>query len=146
MEIATKNLQETADFAKDFLTKIKSKQTEATILALKGDLGSGKTTFTQFVAKELGIRDNVTSPTFVIEKRYVCAKDKMFKQLIHLDCYRLNSSAELLRLDWSEIIKDSQNLIIVEWPERIADILPKNYLEIEFEFVDETERKINIEI
>jgi len=143
MEFISKSIKETENFAKDFLAKIKPSKDKAVVLALRGDLGSGKTTFTQFLAKELGITNYVTSPTFVIEKKYLCADGKVFEQLIHIDCYRLNSPEEMLRLDWEEIINNPENLIVVEWPERIETILPKESIKIEFEFVGENERRIS---
>lgn len=144
MEVVTKNIAETEAFARDFLKKLKPNPKEATVLALCGDLGSGKTTFTQYLAKELGIRNYVTSPTFVIQKRYNCAKNQLFKTLIHIDCYRLNSGDELLHLDWEETVHDPDNLIVLEWPERVEEILPKDRIEIAFEFVSENERKITL--
>lgn len=115
---------------------------EAVVLALYGDLGSGKTTFTKQLAIDLGIEDNVSSPTFVIQKRFDI-KDGKFNQLIHIDTYRIDLEDELLRLGWNEDIKGN-NLIVVEWPENIADILPKNTIHIYFNHVDETTRKIEI--
>lgn len=146
MEIISQKTKDTQDFATNFLDKIDPNNSDATVLALYGDLGSGKTTFTQFIAKELGITDYVTSPTFVIEKKYLCAEEKKFKKLIHLDCYRLNSPEEILHLDWEEIIHDPDNLIVIEWPERIAGILPENCIRVEFEFVSESERRIEVKI
>jgi tRNA threonylcarbamoyladenosine biosynthesis protein TsaE len=152
--IISKNLKETADFVKEFLAKLKPTNTKATILALYGDLGSGKTTFTQFLAKELGVTNYVTSPTFVIEKKYSIPKSlgvipvktriQNFKTLIHLDCYRLNDPAEMIRLNWAEIVSDPTNLVVIEWPERIEAILPKEAIKLKFEFVSANERKMTI--
>jgi tRNA threonylcarbamoyladenosine biosynthesis protein TsaE len=151
MQFISKSLKETEDFARDFLVKIKPNPKSATILALAGDLGSGKTTFTQFLAKQLGISDYVTSPTFVIEKRYrisppfqggVAGGRGGFKTLIHLDCYRLNSPEEMEHLDWEEIVANPANLIIIEWPERIKNLLPENSLTLEFKFINENTREI----
>lgn len=144
MSLVLKDLRETENFARDFLSQLKPKTETATILALFGDLGSGKTTFTQFIAKELGIKEQITSPTFVIEKKYKCTLGQSFKYLIHIDCYRLNNKEEMLRLDWSEIIHDPNNLIVVEWSERITEILPKDCVKIEFAFISESERRIEI--
>jgi len=144
MEMVSKNLQETADFAVNFLEQLAgSDRSGATVVALYGDLGSGKTTFTQFLAKELEVANYVTSPTFVIEKRYETKNDK-YKTLIHIDCYRLTKPEEMENLGWKDIIADSGNLIVVEWPERIEDILPDDSVRIEFEFVDENTRFIKL--
>jgi tRNA threonylcarbamoyladenosine biosynthesis protein TsaE len=125
----------------------------ATIVGLYGDLGSGKTAFTQGVAESLGITDRVTSPTFVIEKIYEIQKlssastqayPQAFKHLIHIDAYRIEHSDELVHLGWNDIVKDAGNLILVEWPERIADIMPPEHTRLKFTFIDETTREIEM--
>jgi len=144
MEMVSKKLSETAGFAADFLKQLAEvSRNGATVVALGGDLGSGKTTFTQFLAKELGVTNYVTSPTFVIEKRYE-TKNSTYKTLIHIDCYRLTKPEEMEHLGWKEIVADPSNLIIVEWPERIEAILPENSVKIDFEFVDENSRSIKL--
>lgn len=142
MILNSHSLSDTQNFARSFLQKLKPKEGAGTVLALSGDLGSGKTTFTQFLAKELGVKDQLTSPTFVIEKKYQCGSGQEFKNLIHLDCYRLNDSSELLRLDWLEIINKPENLIVIEWPERVADLLPPDTLKLSFYFINENERRV----
>ncbi|NQV87953.1 MAG: tRNA (adenosine(37)-N6)-threonylcarbamoyltransferase complex ATPase subunit type 1 TsaE [Parcubacteria group bacterium] len=142
MKIVSKSLEETCQIAKDFAEKLSTSQ-KATVLGFYGDLGSGKTTFTQNLALALGITETVTSPTFVIEKIYKL-KDQKFTHLIHIDAYRIEKSSEMLHLGWQEIIDDSKNLIVIEWPERIADILPADVKKIEFIFIDETTREIVI--
>ena len=97
----------------------------ALIVGLYGDLGSGKTAFTQVVAKCLGVKETVTSPTFVIEKIYKL-DHRDFEHLIHIDAYRLKNGDELLHLGWEEIAKNPKNIIFIEWPERVAEILPNN--------------------
>lgn len=147
MEITSHSQEETALVAKRVLSQLPTPQSQrATVLALYGDLGSGKTTFTQYLAKELGIKDYVTSPTFVIEKRYDVGADlaSKFRTLIHIDCYRLSKPDELLNLDWREIIEDQYNLVVVEWPERIKELLPANSIKVEFEFISENERRISM--
>ena len=103
----------------------------ATILALSGDLGAGKTTFAQGIARALGVEENVTSPTFVIEKIYQLAGQK-FSHLIHVDAYRLNGPHELELLGWKEITADPKNLIIIEWPEKVVDLIPNDATRISF--------------
>src|SRR3989344_8146890 len=95
-------------FASEILTKKPGKQ--AVILALKGDLGAGKTTFLQGFAKGLGITEVVNSPTFVILKKFKITRNKKqetitkrFENFYHIDCYRLDSPEEILQLDFKEI-------------------------------------------
>lgn len=142
MKIISKSLKETEKTAKDFLKEISAgEKSKALIVGLYGDLGSGKTTFTQSIAKLLGIKDFVTSPTYVIEKVYNI-KNPIFDRLIHIDLYRIESAKELLHLNWKEITSDPKNLIFIEWPEKVSEILPEDHKKIKFEFISENERKI----
>ncbi len=143
--VTSTSLDQTAKVAKEWLSYLKRLPTlsQARIIAMRGDLGSGKTTFIQAAAKELGITERVVSPTFVIEKVYHLPVTADFKYLIHLDCYRLESASELEHLGWTELITKERNLIMVEWPEKIKDILPADYLKLDFKFIDEQTREIN---
>lgn len=132
---------ETKDIAKKVLSSIKKTSDTALIFAFSGDLGAGKTTLSQSIAQELGVKENVISPTFVIMKSYKINHSD-FEQLIHIDAYRLNSSRELEILGWQEIISNPKNLIIIEWPEKVADILPKNTKNIKLSHISENEREI----
>jgi len=111
------------------------------VIALYGDLGSGKTTLTQYMAKELGINHPVVSPTFIIEKIYKI-KETPFSHLVHIDAYRLEGEKELSSIGWDEILKNKENLIVVEWADRIEKALPENTLRVELSFVDHDEREI----
>ncbi len=101
----------------------------ATFVTLSGSLGAGKTAFTQAVARALGVEEIVTSPTFVLEKIYLL-KDQLFKRLIHIDAYRLEKGADLASLGFDELMQDAGNLILLEWPEKVASALPKSAVRI----------------
>jgi len=103
----------------------------ATVVALSGELGAGKTTFVQALAKELGVKDTVQSPTYVLMKSYPIAY-KNFKQLVHIDLYRLEKPEELAALRPENYISDPKNLLCVEWPERAGKLLPKPDITIKF--------------
>ena len=135
---------ETKEIALHFLEKIilKGLDKTATVVALYGDLGSGKTTFVQLVAKTLDIQEQLQSPTFVIMKSYKLPHST-FKNFIHIDAYRLNSVSEIEKLGWSEIISNPENLVFVEWPEKIEEVMPKNSIRMDFKFIDENSREIN---
>ena len=138
---------ELPEIVKEILGGISSRET-AVVLALSGDLGAGKTTFSQSVARALGVRENVISPTFVIMKSYEFTGGKNlkgFSRLVHIDAYRLDSDTELLKLGWNELIADPQNLILVEWPEKVAEIIPKNAHKISLSHVSESTRQIRID-
>ncbi len=143
----THSTEETASLASFFVSKLSSRAPapHATVVCMFGDLGSGKTTFVKGVAEALHVRESVTSPTFVLEKIYALDHPQ-FKNLIHIDAYRLEKGEEIVRLGWNEIIKDPHNLIIVEWPSNIKDVLPPDYISIECNFVDPTTRGIDIKM
>jgi len=115
----------------------------AFIIALEGDLGSGKTTFIQGLAQGLEVKENILSPTFVIQKDFSLAL-KNYKNLYHIDAYRLKNPSELLGLGFKDLIKNSENLIVIEWADKIKKILPKNILKIEFTNLEKNKRKIII--
>ncbi len=121
----------TKKLAQNLARKIRPSGGRAIIMALQGNLGAGKTTFTQALAKGLGVKEKVNSPTFVIEKIYRL-KNKSFTNLIHLDAYRLKSAKDLKKLGWGEIVRDQKNLIILEWPERVKALIPKSAIKIKF--------------
>lgn len=95
----------------------------ATLVTLRGELGAGKTAFTKAIAWALGIEESVTSPTFVLEKIYLL-DDQPFKRLVHIDAYRLEKGSDLVPLGFDELMQDAGNLIMLEWPEKVADALP----------------------
>lgn len=142
----SKSLNDTSRFAQEFVENLLKRGDNcgklATIIALEGDLGSGKTTFVKAAAEALGVQKTVTSPTFVLEKVYKIKGFGGFTHLVHIDAYRLLNGAELLTLGWDELIKDPSNIIFLEWSERAADVLPKEVQTVRFKFVNETTRKI----
>jgi len=127
----------------EFIATLKPAQDRATLVTLSGELGAGKTTFVQAAAEALGVTDTVTSPTFVIEKIYLLEKQK-FSRLIHIDAYRLKSAHELEALGWKDLLADSHNLILIEWPERVAEIIPEDAIRVRID-IDEDRRIITID-
>jgi tRNA threonylcarbamoyladenosine biosynthesis protein TsaE len=120
----------------------------AIVLGLQGNLGGGKTTFLQGFAKGLGIKEKILSPTFVILKRFQVPGFR-FQDFYHIDCYRLKNEKDILELGFDDIIKDSRNIVAVEWSEKIKKVLPKNTIFIKFTCpepsrrVDKNRREIN---
>ncbi|MDD5731361.1 MAG: tRNA (adenosine(37)-N6)-threonylcarbamoyltransferase complex ATPase subunit type 1 TsaE [Patescibacteria group bacterium] len=163
-DFISKSREQTQKIATDFAKKLKGGE----VLCFYGNLGSGKTTFIQALAKALGVKENVTSPTFVLMKRYsrrggvtppewktgrgnrAPTNAKTF--FYHMDAYRLNSSQEALDLGLEEIWGDKNNIIAIEWADKIVDILPEKKIDLCFacpeqsrgENLSENERKINI--
>src|SRR3989339_857724 len=134
----TDSLEQTEKIATDFVSTLSPNQDRAVVVGLYGNLGAGKTTLTQLIAKSLGVVDTVTSPTFVIEKIYELTNQR-FAHLIHIDAYRIEKSSELLHLGWSEIISDPNNLILIECPERVEDIMPA-HIRLNLSHVSENSR------
>ncbi len=141
MEIITSSEKETQLLARKMAKNIKKNQNGAFVIALSGDLGSGKTIFSKGLLEVFGINQNdVTSPTFVIMKRY--QSDKEFSDIYHIDLYRLEDKTDLKEINFKEIVKEKNNLVLIEWPERLKKA-PKNCLYINFEVLGE-KRKIEI--
>ncbi len=141
MKYTSHSLEETKKIAQQFISELKPRGEGATIVALQGDLGSGKTAFTKLVLELLGVVETVTSPTFVIEKIYKI-KHPDFSELVHIDAYRLNDVAELKTIGWPELIKDPKKIILLEWPEMVAVAFDGSEERINFTFVDEATREI----
>ena len=139
------NAEEMMREAAEFAQRIPPRTNAATIIALSGDLGAGKTTFTKGIAKALGVANEVTSPTFVIEKIYALTGQK-WERLIHIDMYRLNSAEELPAIGWDEFSKDPSNLIVIEWPEQVEGVIPEGAMKIGFRDTGGETREISYQI
>ncbi len=121
------------------ILKEKLTRSKAFLIALEGDLGGGKTTFVQGFAKGLAIKEKITSPTFVILKKFKIAK---FKYFYHIDCYRIKRPKEILDLDFQKIIADPKNIICLEWADKIKKILPAETIWLKFKFRNNKKREI----
>ncbi|MDD2731060.1 MAG: tRNA (adenosine(37)-N6)-threonylcarbamoyltransferase complex ATPase subunit type 1 TsaE [Candidatus Portnoybacteria bacterium] len=137
MEFITNSAKETQAVARKIIEKLASQpRQEALVLAMEGELGAGKTTFVQGLAKALGIKEKVLSPTFVIMRR--------FKNLYHIDCYRLSGGKDLKELGFEEIIKNPKKIVVIEWAERVKNVLPKDAVWLKFEHEEKEKRRIKI--
>ena len=132
------NLKETKKLATAFAKLL----TGGEIVLLSGDLGAGKTTFTKFVLEALGVKDNITSPTFTLMHE---SKTKRF-DIYHFDMYRLKNGAEASEIGIEEYLYDNNknSLVFVEWAENIKDILHGKYILINIKLIDENKRKFEI--
>ena len=131
-QITTHSPQETKTLAHSIALLLN----EGSVIALSGDLGAGKTTFTQGLAKGLEIQKMVSSPTFTIMKMY---NGRL--KLTHIDAYRLEGLHQ--DLGFEELI-GTQGVCVIEWPEYIKELLPQDYLEITLTRLDEDDRLIEL--
>lgn len=168
METITKSPEETRRLGEKIAIDItgyklqekRYRKGKAIILALSGDLGSGKTTFIQGFAEGLGLKQRIISPTFILMRKYhlelktknsklrTTTQNLKLKYFYHIDLYRLeeNIETEVRNLGIEEIWSNSENVVAIEWAEKIKDWIPKNAKWIKFENVGEDERKISVNI
>lgn len=139
-----KNPDQTQKIAARIAREISTnKRKKAVVISLIGDLGSGKTVFAKGFAKGLGVKECVVSPTFVLERIYKL-KTKNYKLFIHIDAYRIEKSKEIADLGFKDLIRDCRNIVLIEWADRIKNILPKGCIIVKFEHINKNKRKITI--
>ena len=126
---------ETKQIAENF-----AKNRKSNIIALIGELGAGKTTFTQGFAKGLGIKDRIISPTFVLVRQHKIPNSKGI--FYHIDLYRLENPKDLKELGITEFWSNPENIVLIEWAEKIKASLPKNTIWISFKSMSSNQREI----
>lgn len=138
-KILIKNLKETGKLAKKFAKLLRGGE----VILLSGDLGAGKTTFTRCVLKQLGVKEDITSPTFTIMREY---KTKRFN-IYHFDMYRISHSDEVREFGFEDYIYsgDNRSIVFIEWAENIMDMLHGNFIKINISLNDGDGRKFIIE-
>lgn len=132
------NLKETTKFAKKFAKLLRGGE----IILLNGDLGAGKTTFTRQVLKALGVKGEVTSPTFTIMREYTTKKFNIY----HFDMYRIKSPDEVREFGLEDYIYsgDNRSLVFIEWSENIREMLKGKFIEINISLLDDDKRRFEI--
>lgn len=139
-EYTSSSEAETTTLAADLLAQCHAGQ----IITLTGDLGAGKTTFTKGIAQALGVRKEITSPTFAIMNVYDTSHLNI-KKLVHIDTYRLKSTAELIEIGAEDYIGAPDTLTIIEWPELAASLLiGKDRLDVSLVHQDDHTRAITV--
>lgn len=129
---------------KALAAKLVSELKEGMVVALKGDLGAGKTTFAQGMGEALGV-ERMTSPTYTLVREYPLDEKKYgLQRLYHIDLYRLETAAEAFGLGLNELWFNPKHMILIEWPEKLEGYLPSPRVEIEFRKVGEDKREIEI--
>jgi tRNA threonylcarbamoyladenosine biosynthesis protein TsaE len=144
----SKNPRDTGKIAKTLAweTLAAKKREHATIFALVGDLGSGKTTFTKSFIRALGIKKKILSPTFLIVKRFSLSRECRFRDIFHIDAYRISSQKNIKNIGIKEKFLEPENIILIEWADRVKNILPNDTIWIMFEHGErEKERHITFD-
>lgn len=140
-KIITKSGKETFALAKKYSLNLLGGE----VLALFGDLGSGKTVFTQGLACGLGLKQNVPSPTFVVMRVYTTNQSKI-KTFCHIDAYRLNSSKELIEIGVQDYLGKKNIITVIEWPEKALNLIPfQKIKKIKFHHISQSERLIEFD-
>ncbi len=129
------DLSEIDNVSKLIVDKIKILKT----ILLRGELGSGKTTFVKSIFKNLGVNDNITSPTFSIVNEYNSSQNSFY----HFDLYRIENINELDIIGFDEYI-NSENICFIEWPEIAMEKIYNQYLDLEIKYISESKREILI--
>ena len=135
MELVSHSVEETFQLGE----KIGKYITPGTILALSGDLGAGKTALSQGIAKGLGIGEQVVSPTFTLIQEYEGGRIPLY----HMDMYRLETEREFAQLGLEDYF-NSDGVMVIEWAERLGDLLPADHIAIDIQYLSERERKITV--
>jgi len=138
-KITTNSDQQTHDYGHDFAGKLKGGE----ILALQGELGSGKTVFAKGLAQGLGVKQTVNSPTFVLMKVYP-AQSGNIRNLCHIDAYRLSEGRELISIGAGDYLGNQATVSLIEWPERITDYSLAYTYWLAFKHLDEHTRQITV--
>ena len=148
-QITSISAGQTKKFGEKLAKQILAKDNDnsAVVIGLQGELGAGKTTFLQGFARGLGIKEKITSPTFVLMKRFEIPQQDIkisrhnYRNFYHLDCYRIEQPSEILTLGWQEIINNPKNIIAIEWPDKIKPLLPKNIFWIKFKLTNKNKNE-----
>ena len=137
MEMFTQSPQQTQALGEKIGLDLKKGKIKQRTLCFFGDLGAGKTTFIQGLAKGWGVKRRITSPTFVFVKKYSPGFN-------HVDLYRIEKEEEAEGLGLEEMFADSQAVTMIEWAEKIKNLLPKERIDFYFDYISDKKRKITI--
>lgn len=158
MKKITHSEQETIELGKKLASELKGGE----VICLYGNLGAGKTTLIKGIARGLGVKKVVTSPTFILMNIYqINSKSQVpnsnllspggrgwvrgkIQNFVHIDCYRINKAEDIENIGATEYFCNPNSIVVIEWPERILEILPKKRMEIKIEMSGENEREIEI--
>ena len=142
-KIITTSFEETRKIGFELAKTLKGGE----VIALYGDLGAGKTTFMQGLAQGLGITKNIISPTFIIMRTYGVGTRNLgrgISTLYHLDLYRIETEAQVVDLGLFDLMSQPENIVAIEWPDKIENILPEKRINVYFEYLGDDKRSIRV--
>ncbi len=153
--------KDTFDFAKKFARTLKGGE----VIGLIGELGAGKTVFARGLAAGLGLKQKITSPTFVLMRVYpvesrkagISSKTKLFngvnpvkrgtiKNFVHIDAYRIKTAGDLEAIGAQEYLADPESIVLIEWADRVKKLWPRKSTKIFFEQKNERQRLLKISL
>ena len=112
------------------------------VFSFRGSLGAGKTTLVHALCDRLGVKDAVSSPTFALINEYRFAGEEGEQVIFHMDWYRLAHADEAVDAGMEDALLDPKAICFIEWPEKAPELLPKHYVELDLEWVDEQQRQL----
>ena len=144
-----KNLTELSRFSHTLHQELlKREGQQATVVALHGDLGSGKTTLVQHLAKAFGVTETVTSPTFIIMQSFALtpgqATTAHYDKLVHVDAYRIDDIGEMKVLGFESLLDEKKTILFIEWGEKIDEMLPHSTIHVTFTIAPNEDREIYV--
>lgn len=138
MKIVSKNIDDTIRAAQDLAKRVKA----GDVIALYGHLGAGKTVFVKALASSLGIKDTITSPTFVLMKVYSLPKGPV-QNFVHVDCYRLDKPEDLSDIGLGDYLGQRDSIVVIEWADKIKN-LPADSIRVDIDYRSNEKREIKI--
>src|SRR3989344_2750651 len=139
----TRSVKQTQNLAAKILSLTAADQVN--VVSVEGEMGAGKTTLIQGMGRELGITRNLPSPTFILVRSYEL-NPAPWKNLYHVDLYRLKTAGEMRSMDFAELLQDPKNLIVVEWADRAEAVLPRKRVEVTIKIKSETSRELEFKL
>lgn len=141
--VTTNNPRETKALAKSLAESVLKEKPKknALIIGFQGDLGAGKTIFIKSFIRALGVKHRITSPTFLISRRFALPKTSNYENVFHVDAYRITETKELKEVGIDKAIKNPGNIVLIEWADRVRGVLPKGTVWVKFKHGEREEQR-----
>ena len=144
LKVVTKNERETQKLGEALAKEARFfHSSRALVIALEGNLGAGKTVFAKGFARGLGIKEEMKSPTFILMRAFQIpsASRRSKKLFLHFDAYRISNAKEFKQIGFKNFLKDPQNILLVEWSDRVESLLPKDRVQIRIKHLGKDQRE-----